>query len=183
MFTVAMYIPVIFLPDAMFKEDGISHIKAGSIITVYGSANLAGRLISAIITHYSKNRGVLYTSISMLALGSCCLGMAISNLYWQFVICAFIYGLFVGNMYVLLPIALVEMFGIESLKDSYGVTIFFSGVSTMLGSPLAGWLKVLWGTYDIAFFMVCGFYLVGWIVSLVLLWVQDRKRKQYNSIH
>ena len=183
MFTLAEYIPIDFLPDAMVKEHGISPINAGSIITMYGGATIAGRLISGVITNYFENSAVLYTLICMCVMGNCCIGMAVSTSYWQFMVCACIYGLFVGKMFVLLPISLVDMFGIESLKDSFGVIMFFSAVSTLLGAPMAGWLKVLCGTYDLAFIVASDCYCMGGIVTFLLLWIQNRKRKQYTSCH
>ena len=70
---------------------------------------------------------------------------------------------------VLRTISLVDMFGVDSLKDSYGIIMFCGGVSTLFGPPMAGWLKVCWGTYYYAFFVTAGIFIVGGILALILV--------------
>ena len=171
---LAMYIPLDFLPDAMVREHDISHNMAGNIIAFYGFSSIMGRLISGIATNYLKNSAVLLTSISLLLLGGCCVGMAFSNLYWQFVLCAFLYGLFLGSTNMLLPISLIDMFGLESLKVSYGITMFFCASTTVFGPPMVGWFKVLWGTYYFTFIITAGLYFVGGILAFIALFVPNR---------
>ena len=139
MFTLAIYIPIDFLPQAMVEEHGISHTNAGYIIAFYGISSMVGPIISGIATKYLNKRAILVTSLCMCVSGCCCVGMAFSVVYWQFVVCCFIYGLSVSEFFVLLPISLIEMFGIESLKISYSIMTFCGGFATLLGPPMAGW--------------------------------------------
>ena len=116
-----MYIPTDFLPDAMVKEHEIPHIKAGNIVVFYGMSNIVGAIISGVTANYLKNSAVLLISLCMVILGFCCVGMAYSVLYWQFVVCCCIYGICTRGFLALLPISLIDMFGIESLKVSFSV--------------------------------------------------------------
>ena len=170
-----MYIPTDFLPDAMVKEHKISHIKAGNIVVFYGISNIIGAIISGVIANYLKNSALLLISLCMLILGFCCVGMAYSVLYWQFVICCFIYGLFQRFVVVLLPISLIDMFGLESLKASYSVIMFGSAIATLAGPPMTGRFKVVWGNYDFAFNITGGFYFLGAILTFIVLWMHKRK--------
>ena len=170
-----MYIPTTFLPDAMVKEHEIPHIKAGNIVVFYGISNIVGAIIAGVTANYLKNSAVLLISICMVILGFCCVGMAYSFLYWQFVVCCFIYGLFQRYVVVLLPISLIDMFGMESLKASYSVILLCSAIPTLVGSPMAGRLKVVWGNYDLAFNITGGFYLLGAILTFIVLWMYKKK--------
>ena len=169
------YVPLDFLPDFMVKEHGISQLQAGNIIPFYGVANIIGRLIGGILTSYMEKSALLLVTACMLLMGGSCFGMALSTYYWQFVICIFIYGLFLGIFSALRTISLVEMFGVDSLKDSYGIIMFCSGVSSLLGPPMAGWLKVCWGTYDYAFFVTSGIFVAGGIMALIIVLVNRKE--------
>ena len=174
-FTLTKYIVADFLPDAMVKEHEIPHIKAGNIVVFYGISHIVGAILSGVTSNYLKNSAVLLISLCMVILGFCCVGMAYSVLYWQFVLCCFIYGLFQHCVVVLLPISLIDMFGIESLKSSYSMIMFCSAIATLFGPPIAGTLKVLWGSYDFAFNITGGFYFLGAILTFIVLWMPKRK--------
>ena len=176
LYTLGYYVPLDFLPDSMEKEHGISHIQAGKIIPFFGISSIIGRLAGGIIPNYLENSALLLTSVCMLLLGSSCVGMALSIWYWQFVVCVCVYGIFLGMFSALRSIALVDMFGVESLKGSYGIILFFNGISTVLGPPMAGWLKVLWGTYYYAFFITAGIFYVGGVIALSLLWNPNKDK-------
>ena len=181
LYTLGQYVPVDFLPDFMVKEHGISPLQAGNIITFYGVSSIVGRLIGGLLTSYMEKGALLLVTACMLLLGGSCFGMALSTYYWQFVICICIYGVFLGMFSVLRTISLVDMFGVDSLKDSYGMIMFCSGVSTLLGPPMAGWLKVCWGTYYYAFFVTAGIFIAGGIVSLIL--VLENRKDKYHFIY
>ena len=172
MCTLALYVPLDFLPDAMKKEHGISQTKSGNIIAFFGASSTIGPILSGLFTNYLRNKAVLLTGVCMILLGACCVGMALSLVYWQFVMCAFMYGLFLFTIFVLLPISLVDMFGIKSLKPSYSVIMFLNGIASLIGPPMVGEFKAIWGSYDIAFNITGGFYFLGGIIAFVVLWIQ-----------
>ena len=57
--------------------------------------------------------------------------------------------------------------------------MFCNGISTLVGPPMAGWLKVTWGTYYYAFLITAGIFYLGGIMALILLW--ENKRDKYKS--
>lgn len=181
LYTLGYFVPIDFLPDCMAKEHGISHLQAGNIIPIYGISSICGRLIGGILTSCMEKSAILLVSICMLLLGVACSGMALSTYYWQFAVCVSMYGIFLGMFGVLRTISLVEMFGVDSLKECYGVIMLFSGVSTLFGPPMAGWLKVYWGTYYYAFFVTAGIFATGGIVALILV-LRNRKEDRNEQI-
>ena len=140
-----------------------------------------GRFGSVVLAHSFKNRAVLFTFLGMVVLGGCCIGMAYSYVYWHFVVCCGSYGLFSGSIPVLLPLSLVEMFGIASLKDSYAVIMFFCGISTRFGLPLVGWIEVEWGSYSLAFLITGAIYFVGGLHCVYCLLHVYIKEKLFKS--
>ena len=173
--SLAGYIPLDFLPDAMVKEHEIFPTKAGSVISLIGIASIAGPLLSGLTTNYLKNTVAFFFSLCMMLTGICCVGMAFSTLYWHFVICIFFYGLFLREIIVLIPLLLVDMFGTDSLKFSYGVTMFCSGIATLIGPPIIGWLKTLGYSYDSVFIIAGGIFVIGGFFALILLCLNKRE--------
>ena len=169
------YVPMTFLPDAMVKEHGVPRLDAGHIVAFFGISNTVGAILSGLCTNYLMNSVMVLNLICMLVLGTCCIGMAFSSLYWHFVVCFFIYGIFLRHIKVLIPISLVEMFGVESLMVSFSVIMACSGIASLIGPPMLGWFKELQGTYDFAFTVAGGLYFLGGIPAFVLLGLQRRR--------
>ena len=174
-FNLALYAPINFLPDVMIKEHEIPRLDAGHVIAFYGISNVVGAILSGICANFLKNNVILLISICVMGLGICCIGISFSSLYWHFVVCCFMYGIFSITVIVLKPILLTDMFGVESLKVSFGVVMACSGIATLVGSPMFGWFKELQGTYDLSFNVAGGFNFLGAILTFILLWFQKRK--------
>ena len=175
MFYLACYCPLNFLPDAMVREHGISNTKAGHVITFLGAGCMLGSISAGLATNHFKNCAVLHSVGCMIVMGCCNIGMAFSDLYWQFVVCSFIYGIAFRYMLVLHPIALVDMFGINSLKVSFGIGMACSCIGSLAGPPIVGWFKVLQGTYQLSFIVAgCCFFLAG-IMASIALWKPNTK--------
>ena len=172
---LAMYVPMNFLPDALKKEHGVSSIKAGHVMAFYGISSTVGSLVMGVVTNYFEKCTLLLTVIFLAGCGSCCIGMAFSVGYWQHVVWFCFYGASRAIAYKMRPIVLVEMFGVDSLKFSYGILMFFEGFSLLVGGPLVGKLKVMSGRYAVAFMVTGGFYFVGAALALILIWLQKRK--------
>ena len=167
--TLALYIPLDFLPIAMVKEQHISERMAGGVIAFYGISSMFGRLFAGIFTQYYKNTSILSTGLSMVIVSGSCVGMAYSFEYWQFMVLCSIYGFFTGAIFVLLPLALVDILSTELLNLSYGIIQFFNGISVLFGPPMFGWIKMLSGTYELVFAITGAIYLVGGIVAFTVL--------------
>ena len=100
----------------------------------------------------------------------------------KFAILCFLYGISSRQTPVLAQIALIDMFGIESLKVSFSVMMFFSGMTTLVGPPLLGWLKVIWGSYDFAFIITSGFWFMGGILAFIVLWMHKRNSSSEDTV-
>ena len=167
----AVYIPITFLPDMMAKEHNISHLMAGSIVQVYGTATMVGRLVSGIVANRKENIATLLNCIAMFIAGASCIGMGRSYELWHFMLCCFIWALFDGFSPTLLPIILVDMFGIDSLKVTFGSVMFGCGITSLLGTPFSGWLAVIFESYNIAVYVAGGIYLLAAVLNGVVVWL------------
>ena len=170
-----MYVPLYFLPHIMIVEHGISVIEAGHTIPIYGVARIVGSLIVGMVTNHLKNNAMLFVMMCMFVLCCCCIGIIYSSAYWHFMVDAGFYGLLCGAITPLRTISLNEIFGVKTLKATYGMIMFVSGIATLGGPPFVGWVEVEWGTF-FAFLFTGGVYFVAALLTIVVLWLHKRKK-------
>lgn len=56
----------------------------------------------------------------------------------QFLICAFVFGFTAGAYVGLTSVVLVDLMGLDRLTNAFGLLLFFQGLASFLGLPLAG---------------------------------------------
>ena len=64
---------------------------------------------------------------------------------------------------------LLELFGLESIIDAYGLVMFSSGISVSFGLPLIGYLIHDLKSYDEAFAVAGGLFFLSGVLSIFLL--------------
>lgn len=55
--------------------------------------------------------------------------------------CAFVFGFTAGAYVGLTSVVLVDLMGLDRLTNAFGLLLFFQGVASFLGLPLAGKLN------------------------------------------
>jgi MCP family monocarboxylic acid transporter-like MFS transporter 14 len=58
--------------------------------------------------------------------------------YYEFVLVAVFFGLFISAFVSLTSVILVELLGLDNLTNAFGLVILFQGSATIIGAPLAG---------------------------------------------
>lgn len=82
-----------------------------------------------------------------------------------------VYGFCVGSWYLLMPVILADVFGMERISSSYGLIRMFQGVGAISVPPLTGFMRDQTGSYDISFYSMGACMMLGcipMIVSIVL---------------
>ncbi|XP_067143318.1 monocarboxylate transporter 12-like [Centruroides vittatus] len=125
--------------------------EASYLISVIGIFNTLGRIIFGYISDKcGQNRLWLYIG----SLAVCGFSISLSTFYFnyiQMIIFSAIFGLFYGAYISLLPIILVDLFGLEKLTDSFGFVLFFQGIASFFGIPITGWLYDQTGSFEPGF--------------------------------
>ena len=173
---LAMYIPLDFLPDMMIHEHNIPRIDAGNIIPIFGIGSIIGRILSGVCINYVKNSSIAVCSINFILLGGCCIGYVFCSNYASFIVLSCFNGIFFGSTFVLIPLTLLELFGMGSLTDTYGLVMLSSGITITFGLPILGGLIHRFNTYAAAFYVASGFYVLSGFLSVLILFLQYRER-------
>jgi len=62
---------------------------------------------------------------------------------------------------------------LDKFNNSYGLSLLFMGIGTLIGNPLGGWLKDWTGTYEISFYAAGGYLLFSAVLCYPLQLVRD----------
>ena len=161
LFELAYYVPMIYLPEMMVHDHGLSKEWAGSIISILGLCHMTGRILSGLLVQCSKISPTIFSAISMGLLGTGCIGFTFCKTYEHFVLVTSAYGLILATIDVFLPLILIEMFGDANLKDAYGLVMVGKMFSPMWGPPIGGAFKDWTGRYNVAFYAAGSFQYIG----------------------
>ena len=80
--------------------------------------------------------------------------------YTQFTICAILSGFAIGPLISLIPVTLIEEFGIENLTISFGMIEVFMGIGNVIGLKLSGVLAESIDHLYVTQFTIGGAFLV-----------------------
>ena len=166
---LAFYIPLDFLSDMMMNVHKISRVDAGNIITIIGIGRTIGGIVLGIIINVIKIRAISICSFTFISLGFCCIGYVFCQNYVIFACLSFVNGILHGFTYVIIPLTLLELFGLESITDAYGMVMLSSGITVAFGLPLVGYLIHELKSYATAFILGGVLFFVSGILSISLL--------------
>lgn len=88
------------------------------------------------------------------------------------------FPVFFGCWYLLIPTLLADIFGTERISSSIGLVRMFQSIMAITVPPTAGLLRDIYGSYEICFYTMGTFMVVG---SLPLLVAIIRTRKDGSS--
>lgn len=163
--TAALFVPFVFLP-AFALDLGVSQLMAAALISVLGGMSVIGRLGLGLV---SDRVGTLRLfKVATLAMGaSYLLWLAATDYGWLLVFAA-VLGLGYGVRIALMPVILIELFGLQSLGAVLGVFFTATGISALVGPPLAGFIVDHTGSYRWAAALALAMGLLGFVAVLRL---------------
>ena len=176
MFELAYYIPIVFLPEMMIHDHGISKDWAGMVISVLGISHMVGKILAGILVQYSTISPTIFSATCLGLLGGSCIGFTFCSQYEEFMILTVVYGLVLSSIDLFNPLILVDMFGGNKLKDSFGIIMLAKMFSPMWGPPIGGAFRDWTGKYLVAFYAAGTFQLVGGFFN-VLVCIFHLRRK------
>jgi MFS family permease len=133
--------------------------NAGIAVAIMASATIVGRLIGAFalsrlpVIGFSAVMGVLQgASFAVLAFGSGLAGLAAGTV---------LFGITIGNLTVLIPLVVVELFGLTDYPRIYAISQFGASVGTAAGPAVLAWLHSGFGSYRMPLLILAGISLAA----------------------
>jgi MFS family permease len=143
--TAALFVPFVFLP-AFALDQGASQVMASVLISVLGGMSVLGRLGLGVLGNYIGTLRLF--KIATLVMGvSYVMWLTATTAYGELLVFAAVLGLGYGVRIALMPVVLIELFGLQNLGAVLGVFFTATGISAVLGPPLAGVIVDYTGGY------------------------------------
>ena len=175
-FELAYYTPMVYLPEMMTRDRGIPQEWAGTIISILGVVNMAGKVITGLLLQWLKISPTLFSAATLILLGGSCIGFTFCISYGHFVAMTSIYGIMLSTVVVCLPLVLIEILGDDKLKDGFSLIMVCKMLSPIWGPPIGGALKDWTGHYDFAFYASGVFQLIGGVFNILVVIFQIKQK-------
>ena len=130
---------------------------AGRIVSVLAGFSVAGRLLGGAIVQRSSTRRFAF--VALVFQGSGLLLLSFANSRASILVAAAVFGLGVGNVLLLHPLLLGELFGVRDYARIYGRSQLAVSMSIAAGPLSMGWLRDHAGGYRTS-------YLVAFALSV-----------------
>ena len=143
--TTALFVPFVFLPSYVSAHGG-SQVAGSALLSLVGGVSILGRLGTGALSEKMSGASLFKASVLLMAV-SYLLWLGAPSYAWLVVFAAAL-GLGYGLRIALMPAVLIELFGVRNLGAILGVFFTASGVSAILGPPLAGFIIDATGSYQ-----------------------------------
>lgn len=157
--TSALFVPFVFLP-AFALDQGASHVLASALISVLGGMSVMGRLGLGVLGNYISSLDLFKIATFVMGV-SYAVWLTAGAAYAGLVVFAAVLGLGYGVRIALMPVVLIELFGLQNIGAVLGVFFTATGVSAAIGPPLAGFLIDCTGSYRWAATLALAMGLLG----------------------
>ena len=144
-------------------DQGLEPATAAIVLSVIGGCSILGRLILGAGFDYLGTKRSLLIAFALLFLSVVFLQL-LSDPRWLFAF-AFVYGIGHGGFFAIASPSVAEYYGTRSHGVIFGIVMFTGSIGGTLGPWLSGWLYDSTGTYDIAFLLVSGFSVFGFLMA------------------
>lgn len=150
-----------------FKHSGITLFGVGMAVSLCAICNSLGRLFTAWISDFLKNRGVLFSAILIVSIISCCLGISSpAGVTWTVLLCNAGYG----AMFAIMPSALHDRYGMDQVSRVHGAILSAWAFAGLTGNQLADLSLALPYSYSprVIIFLAIVLYVIGLYLSIKL---------------
>jgi MFS transporter, OFA family, oxalate/formate antiporter len=149
----------------------IGHMALTIALILYPLANGMSRILWGWVSDYLGRERTMFTAfllqaIFLLALTT--LGRQGDAIWVTLVVLVFLTW---GELYVLFPAVLADMYGTKNSASNYSFLYSAKGFASLVGGGLAAILFESTGTWDYAFFASAALALLAAVMALYLLWM------------
>ncbi|XP_045207405.1 monocarboxylate transporter 13-like isoform X3 [Mercenaria mercenaria] len=156
---IGFFVPFIYIPDIAI-EHGMSTSQTAWIISSIGIINTVARIAVGWVSDKPWADCILINTFWLIVTGVLTMFVPFYKIYAGLVAYAVLFGCGIAVFVSLRSIIVVELLGIDKLTNSFGLLILCQGLSTFIGSPIAGALFDATGNY------LASFYLAGVVICL-----------------
>ena len=164
-FTSMVILAIMTHLGLLLKDAGFDVQTTGWIVTFYTATAMVFQLVGGYIgDRWSKNLALFaFSTIQAAAIVMLTLAASLSSFY----LFALLFGIGFGGRNPLTTAIRGEYFGRASFGRILGLSTVPMNVLLLIGSPLAGYMRDVQGSYDTAFLLLAGLNFLGGVLFLL----------------
>lgn len=163
--TTALFVAFVFLPVSAL-DLGVGQVAAAALISALGGMSVIGRVGLGFLS--SRLSALRLFKVATFVMGASYVLWLTATSYGWLLAFAAVLGLGYGVRIALMPVILIELFGLRNLGAVLGVFFTATGASALLGPPLAGFVIDRTGSYRWAAALALAVGLLGFAAVLRL---------------
>ncbi|XP_052214875.1 monocarboxylate transporter 4-like isoform X2 [Dreissena polymorpha] len=143
----------LFLP-ALAKAKGLTDIQTAYMLSIIAGSDTVFRVVSGFVLDVKSLRSLrpyIYNAVSFVQ----CIPMFLFptlHTFEQFAAVCCLEGVIMGLKTAQRQVILVDILGVDKLPTSFAFMLTTEGLATLIGPPVAGYLKDTYGVYDYSFY-------------------------------
>lgn len=163
-FTSMVILAIMTHLGLLLKDKGFDVQTTGWIIVVYTATAMVFQLVGGYVgDRWPKNIALfIFTTIQAAAV----VVLTLSSTLFMFYLYAVLFGIGFGGRNPLTTAIRGEYFGRASFGRILGLSTVPMNVLLLIGSPMAGYMKDVQDSYDMAFLILAGFNFLGGVLFL-----------------
>ncbi|XP_060082430.1 monocarboxylate transporter 9-like [Ylistrum balloti] len=163
---VGIYLMYVHLPNFAISR-GTSGFEASFLMSITGIMNCVSRLFIGFAGNSEHISTIIlyFGTFSLLGISTMLFPFYGSNFVGQAIYAAFL-GTYSGCCYVLLATITPNLVGLKNLATAFGIEMTFTGVGTLIGPPIAGFILDSGGTYEASFFLAGSSAIIAAVLGL-----------------
>lgn len=163
-FTSMVILAIMTHLGLLLKDKGFDVQTTGWIVVVYTATAMVFQLVGGYVgDRWPKNIALfIFTTIQAAAV----VVLTISSSLLMFYLYAVLFGIGFGGRNPLTTAIRGEYFGRASFGRILGLSTVPMNVLLLIGSPLAGYMRDIQNSYDMAFLLLAGFNFLGGVLFL-----------------
>ncbi|KAI3381070.1 hypothetical protein SNEBB_001417 [Seison nebaliae] len=167
---LALFVPWVYIAQ-VGEELGVPSDRSWLLTSYLGISNTVGRLFTGLVAVKFDTLKINNIAITFGGL----ITFAVPHLtsFWMLSVYSWLFGICIGAFLCLRSVLLFEMMGKEAAGKAFGVMILFFGISSMAGTPLAGYLRDSSNSYHYSFYFAATMFILSGVSTYFLRYVRD----------
>lgn len=171
---MGFYIPFMFLKD-LSESMQLDPTQAKFLVPIIGVTNTVGRVFFGWVADKKYLTALTINNLSLVICGVLTLACPLLRTMTGQFFYSFVFGFIISAYICLTSIVLADLMGLEKLTNSFGLLVVARGIAALAGSPFAGLVYDITGSYDAAFYFGGMVILIAGLISATIPFVLKRR--------
>ncbi|KAL8566061.1 hypothetical protein ACOMHN_036220 [Nucella lapillus] len=163
----------------------MSRTQGALLISIIGIASTAGRVAAGFVSDQKWADCLLINNLALLVGGGATICVPFLRHFALLATYSVIFGTAIAVFVSLRSIIMVELMGLEKLTTAFGLVVMCQGISSFVGTPLAGFLSDVTGNYNSSFYVAGLFVALSGAICLPLRriarWERNKERERSET--